>query len=64
MTMNLTPDDPLMNEELKAGEHKTKHEAATPALESDIKARRREGIHDLIGKIEFHDDFDHKSLRR
>ena len=48
----------------KLGKHKTKKEAVTAALEQYIKGRQREGIKELIGKVEFNDDFDHKALRR
>lgn len=64
MATNLALDDNLISEAVRLGKHKTKKEAVTAALEQYIKARRRAGIKDLIGKVDFHDDFDQKSLRR
>ncbi len=64
MATNLALDDKLIAEAVKLGKHKTKREAVTAALESYIKSRQREGIKDLIGKIDYYDDYDYKALRR
>lgn len=41
-----------------------KKAAVTAALEEYVKARRRLKILDWMGKVEYYDDYDHKSLRR
>ncbi len=64
MATNLALDDRLIEQAVRLGKHKTKKEAVTAALEQYIRAKLREGIKDLIGKVDFHDDFDHKALRR
>jgi hypothetical protein len=64
MATNLALDDALIAEAVELGSHKTKKEAVTAALEHYVKAKKREGIRDLIGKVDFHPGFDHKALRR
>ena len=36
----------------------------TAALKEYVKARRRLGILDCMGRVEYYDDYDHKKLRR
>lgn len=64
MATNLALDDKLIETAVRLGRHRTKREAVTAALEQYIKFRQREDIKELIGKVDFQDDFDHKSLRR
>lgn len=64
MATNLALDDKLIEQAVKLGKHKTKKEAVSAALEDYIRARKRDGIAELLGKVEFHDEFDHKKLRR
>jgi Arc/MetJ family transcription regulator len=64
MATNLALDDQLIEEAVRLGKHKTKREAVTAALEYYVKAHEREGIRDLIGQVEFYEDFDPKALRR
>lgn len=64
MAINLALEDKLIDKAVRLGKHKTKKEAVTTALEHYIKECLRDGIKDLIGKVEFHEDFDHKALRR
>ncbi len=64
MPTNLDIDDKLINEARLIGKHKTKKEAVTAALVEYIKARKRRGILDWIGKVEYYEDHDHKQLRR
>jgi Arc/MetJ family transcription regulator len=61
---NLALDDELIRQAVKLGKHKTKKEAVTAALEHYIKLRKRAGVHELIGTIDFHDDFLRKTSRR
>lgn len=64
MATNLALDDALIAEAVELGNHKTKREAVTAALEHYVKAKKRLGILDLIGKVEYLDGFDHKKLRK
>jgi Arc/MetJ family transcription regulator len=64
MATNLALDDKLIDEAVRLGKHKSKKEAVTAALESYIRQQKRRGFRSLIGKVDFHDDFDHRALRR
>lgn len=64
MATNLALDDSLIAEAVKAGNHKTKKEAVTIALQEYIRLKKRQGMHDLIGKVEYYDDIDHEARRR
>ncbi len=64
MATNLALDDALIAEAVELGKHKTKKEAVTAALDFYIRRQKRSDLRDLIGKVDFHDDFDHRALRR
>lgn len=64
MATNLALDDKLIAEAVKVGEHKTKKEAVTAALREYVKMRQRLRILELVGKVEYWPDYDHKALRR
>ena len=64
MATNLALDDRLIEEAVKIGKHKTKKEAVTAALTEYINARKRLGILDLVGKVEYYEDYDHRKLRK
>jgi len=64
MATNLALDDRLIEEAVEVGHHRSKKAAVTAALQEYIKARRRLGILDWMGRIEYYDDYDHKTLRR
>ena len=64
MPTNLALDDQLIEEAVKAGRHKTKREAVTAALREYVKSRKRLGILDWVGEVDYHDDYDAKALRR
>lgn len=64
MATNLALDDKLINEARKIGNHKTKREAVTAALEQYIRSRKRLRILDLFGTIEFDPNYDYKAERR
>jgi Arc/MetJ family transcription regulator len=63
MPTNLALDDSLIDEAVKIGNHRTKKEAVTAALKEYVQARKRREIFDLVGKIDYYDDYDPKSLR-
>jgi hypothetical protein len=64
MATNLALDDRLILEAKRLGGHRARKEAVTAALNDYIKRHKRLGILELEGKIDFHDNFDPKRLRR
>ncbi len=64
MATNLALDDELIEEAVEVGRHRSKKAAVTAALEEYVKARRRLGILDWMGRVDYYDDYDHKALRR
>lgn len=64
MPTNLALDDALIREAQAIGNHKTKKEAVMAALEEYIQRRKQLRILDLIGTIEYDEDYDYKALRR
>ena len=64
MPTNLALDDKLIEEARKIGEHKTKKETVTAALKEYVQRRRQVGILEMVGKVEYWDDYDHKKLRQ
>ena len=63
MATNLALDDVLIDEAVSVGHHRSKKEAVTAALQEYIKARKRLGILEWMGKVDYHDDYDPKKLR-
>ena len=64
MATNLALDNTLIEEAVEIGRHRSKKEAVTAALVEYVKARRRLGILDWMGRVDYYDDYDHKNLRR
>jgi Bacterial antitoxin of type II TA system, VapB len=63
MATNLALDDSLIEEAVKVGNHRTKKEAVTAALQEYVQARKRREIFELVGKVDYYDDYDPKRLR-
>ena len=63
MRINIEIDDKLMAEAFRLTSVKTKKELVHLALTEFIKAKKKKDLLDLSGKIQFHDDYDHKALR-
>jgi len=61
--MNQAPDDSLIEEAVRVGDHQTKEEAVIAALQEYVQARKRQEIFELAGKVDYHDDYDPKQLR-
>jgi len=59
----LAIDDRLIEEARKLGRHKTKKEAVTTALDEYVRRRKQLAILDLIGKIEYDENYDYKRER-
>ena len=63
MPTNLALDDSLIEEAVKVGNHRTKKEAVTAALQEYVHARKRLEILDWVGKVAYYDDYEPKRLR-
>ncbi|HZF13185.1 MAG TPA: type II toxin-antitoxin system VapB family antitoxin [Thermoanaerobaculia bacterium] len=63
MPTNLALDDSLIEEAVRAGNHRTKKEAVTAALHEYVQARKRLEILDWAGKVDYYADYDPKRLR-
>jgi hypothetical protein len=61
---NLAIDDRLIEEARELGHHRTKKEAVNAALDEYVRYRKQLKILDLVGKIEYYDDYDYKQARR
>jgi hypothetical protein len=64
MATNLALDDRLIMDAVTAGGHKTKREAVTAALQEYIMAKKRVGIVEMFGKVDFDPSWDYKAARR
>lgn len=64
MATNLALDDKLIEQARKLGGHKSKKEAVTAALRQYVRARRSRALTEMIGTIEYFDDYDYKSVRK
>ena len=64
MPTNLALDDKLIEEARKVGQHRTKKDAVTAALQEYVKYRKQLGILGLAGTIDFDTDYDYKAQRR
>ena len=64
MPTNLAIDDALIEEAKQIGQHKTKKDAVTAALKEYIAHRKRAGLFELFGKIDYYPDYDYKRERK
>ena len=64
MATNLALDDKLIRAAQKLGNHKTKKDAVTAALTEYVRRRRQQRIFDLVGQVEYDEDYDYKKLRQ
>lgn len=64
MPTNLAIDDKLIEEARRLGEHKTKKQAVTTALEEYIQHRKQDQILEDFGTVDFDPDYDYKAERR
>ena len=63
MPTNLALDDRLIQEARELGHHRTKKEAVTAALDEYVQRRKQLKILDLIGKIDYDENYDYKKER-
>lgn len=61
---NLEIDSKLVDEAMRAGQHRTKKEAVTAALNEYIHRRKRLKVLELFGTIDFDRRYNHKADRR
>ena len=64
MPTNLALNDKLIEEARRVGQHKSKKEAVTAALEEYIKHRKRLRLLDMAGTVDFDPRYDYKAERR
>jgi Arc/MetJ family transcription regulator len=63
MATNLSIDPELIDRALRLSGARTKKAAVTRALEEFIARRRQKGLLQLMGKLEWQDDYDYKAAR-
>ena len=64
MATNLAIDDKLIDEARQIGNHRTKKEAVTAALDEYIRRRKQLKILDLFGTIDYDPDYDPRKMRQ
>jgi Arc/MetJ family transcription regulator len=64
MATNLALDDKLIEEARRLGDHKTKKEAVTKALEEYVRRRKQASIIEAFGTVDFDPAYDYKAERR
>ena len=64
MATNLALDDQLIAAAQRAGNHKTKKEAVTAALDEYIRRRKQLEILDAFGQFDFDPAYDYKADRK
>jgi Arc/MetJ family transcription regulator len=63
MATNLSVDPDLIEEALKVSGERTKAAAVTKALQEFIARRKQKRVLDLVDKLEWDPDYDHKKER-
>ena len=63
MPTNLAIDDRLIEEARELGHHRTKKDAVNAALDEYVRKRKQLAILDLVGKIDYYEDYDYKRER-
>ena len=64
MPTNLALDDRLIAAAQRAGNHKTKKEAVTAALDEYVRRRKQVEILSAFGQFDFDPAYDYKAERR
>jgi hypothetical protein len=64
MATNLAIDDGLIDEARRVGNHKTKKEAVTTALQEYVQRRKQLEILKLFGTIDYDPAYDYKKMRQ
>jgi hypothetical protein len=61
---NLALDPNLVEEVKAAGNHRTKREAVTAAMQEYLQRRKQKDVIKLFGTVDYDADYDYKKLRR
>jgi Arc/MetJ family transcription regulator len=64
MATNLALDDKLIEEAKRAGDHKTKREAVTAALNEYVRRKKQVRLLDAFGTFDFDPAYDYKAARQ
>jgi len=64
MATNLALDDKLIEEAKRAGDHKTKREAVTAALNEYVRRKKQVRLLDAVGTFDFDPAYDYKAARQ
>ena len=64
MATNLKLDDTLIDEARRLGNHKTRKEAVTAALDEYVRRRKQLEIPNLFGTIDYDPEYDYKKMRQ
>jgi Arc/MetJ family transcription regulator len=64
MATNIALDDHLIELAVKAGNHRTKKEAVTAALQEYVQRRQQLEVLDLAGTVDYDPLYDPKTERR
>ena len=64
MATNLAIDDKLIDEARRVGNHKTKKEAVTTALQEYVQRRKQLEILKFFGTIDYDPAYDYKKTRQ
>lgn len=64
MNVKISIDENLINEAKSVGKHNTNIEAVREALMRYIKVMKQKDITELIGTIEYDDNYDYKKQRK
>jgi len=64
MRTNIVIDDQLLDEAFSVSTARTKKDLIHEALRTLVRLKKRKDLTELAGLINFHDTYDHKSLRK
>ncbi|MCJ8502113.1 type II toxin-antitoxin system VapB family antitoxin [Desulfatitalea alkaliphila] len=64
MRTNIEIDDQLLKEAIQVSGVRTTKDLVHEALRTLIIVKKQKDLTDLAGKIDFHNDFDHKDSRK
>lgn len=64
MATNLDLDDRLIEEARSLGQHKTKKDAVTAALDEYVRRRKQQDVVRLFGSISYEPGYDYRRERR
>ena len=64
MPTNLALDDEIIEKAKRLGGFKTKKDAVMAALEEYVRRHEQKGILELLGTVEYDEDYDYKAQRK